>query len=65
MRLIKIVVDALGSAIKGVPQQEWEDGWHLVAYFSQKLLPAEQNYHTTKNEELNRHLAKIRLFIEI
>ncbi|KAL3687944.1 hypothetical protein R1sor_014253 [Riccia sorocarpa] len=49
---IKVATDASGSAIGAVLQQEWEDGWHPVAYFSRKLLPAERNYHTTEREEL-------------
>ncbi|KAL3699317.1 hypothetical protein R1sor_017339 [Riccia sorocarpa] len=49
---IKVATDASGSAVGAVLQQEWEDGWHPVAYFSRKLLPAERNYHTTEREEL-------------
>ncbi|KAL3693385.1 hypothetical protein R1sor_007036 [Riccia sorocarpa] len=51
-RPIKVATDASGSAVGAVLQQEWEDGWHPVAYFSRKLLPAERNYHTTEREEL-------------
>ncbi|KAL3696638.1 hypothetical protein R1sor_010714 [Riccia sorocarpa] len=44
-RPIKVATDASGSTVGAVLQQEWEDGWHPVAYFSRKLLPAERNYH--------------------
>lgn len=33
-------------------QQDWEYGWHRVAFYSQKLVTAQQNYHMTKREEL-------------
>ncbi|CAM6101969.1 unnamed protein product [Calypogeia fissa] len=56
-RSIKIHVDASGIAVGGVLLQEWDNIWHPVAYFSQKLNQAEQHYHTTEREELALVLA--------
>ncbi len=47
-RSIKIHVDASGIVVEWVLLQEWDNFWHLVAYFSQKLNQEEQHYYTTE-----------------
>ena len=39
-------MDASGYTITGVLSQIQKGKWHLIAFFSRKLSPAEQNYGT-------------------
>ncbi len=50
---IRLETDASGKAIGGVLcQQDAYINWHLVAYYSSKMLPAELSYETHNNELL-------------
>ena len=54
-RYIQIKIDALGYAIGGVLNQLISDNssrWHLVAFFSQKMIPAETRYETLDSKLL-------------
>ena len=54
-RHIRIEIDASGHAIDGVLSQLTSDNlgqWYLVAFFSQKMIPAEIRYETHNNELL-------------
>uniref|UniRef100_A0A0W0GES2 Putative Gag protein n=1 Tax=Moniliophthora roreri TaxID=221103 RepID=A0A0W0GES2_MONRR len=49
----RLEVDASGYATGGVILQQLEDGlWHLVAYRSESMAPAEQNYEIYNREML-------------
>jgi hypothetical protein len=44
---LRLETDALIQGIAGIFSQLHSNGnWHLVAYWSRKLTPAEANYHT-------------------
>ena len=49
--------DASDTAVGAVLQQEVEQHWQPIAYFSRKLQPAEQNYSTFDRELLSIYLA--------
>lgn len=50
---IRIETDASGHAIGGILcQQDEDDHWHPVAYYSRNMIPAEQNYETHDAELL-------------
>jgi len=48
----RIKTDALDLAVGGCFSQECNKKWHLVAYYSQELLLAEQNYNIYDQELL-------------
>ena len=44
---IRVKIDASGKAIGGVLcQQDTDNNWHPVAYYSRKMAPVERNYET-------------------
>ena len=43
--------DAFNLALGAIIMQEYNDGFHTIAYFSKKYLPAERNY-VPHNKEL-------------
>ncbi|SLM41164.1 gag polymerase env [Lasallia pustulata] len=49
---IRLKTDASGYAISGILSQKHPDGWRVTAYFSQKMIPAEQKYKTHDGELL-------------
>ena len=49
---IRLKTDASGYAISGILSQKHPDGWRVTAYFSQKMIPAEQKYETHDGELL-------------
>ena len=52
-RKTRIETDASIFAIAGILSQLCEDGtWHPIAYWSRKMIPAEQNYETYDQELL-------------
>ena len=52
-RKIRIETDASIFALAGILSQKGEDGhWHPVAFWSRKMIPAEQNYETHDAELL-------------
>ena len=54
-RYIQIKTDVSGYAINGILSQLTSDNlgqWHLVTFFSQKMIPAETRYKTYNNKLL-------------
>jgi hypothetical protein len=50
MRETELVTDASLIGIGGVLHQKYDEGWRPVAFFSRKLNPTEQRYHTPDRE---------------
>ncbi|SLM33612.1 gag polymerase env [Lasallia pustulata] len=49
---IQLNTDASGYAISGILSEKHPDGWRVTAYFSRKMIPAEQKYETHDGELL-------------
>lgn len=62
----QIQTDASDSAIAAILTQQWEEGEKIVAYFSQKLSPAQQAYAASEKEGLAvlAAIEKFRAYIE-
>jgi transposase InsO family protein len=43
-RKLRMETDASGTAYAGILSQQWENGWHPIAYFSRKFSGPELNY---------------------
>ena len=52
MLLIHLETDASEYTISGILSQKHLNGWRVTAYFSQKMIPAEQKYKTYNRELL-------------
>ena len=52
-----IMTDASDTAVGTVLQQEVNNQWHLIAFFSKKLTPAETRYSVFDRELLAIYLA--------
>ena len=55
--LTSIMTDASDTAVGAVLQQEIDNHWHPIAFFSKKLTPAETRYSTFDRELLAIYLA--------
>ena len=46
--LVQVMSDASGTAVGAVLEQQHENGWHPVEYFSKRLNDTESRYSATE-----------------